>query len=73
VIHKAVDEPVDDAHTEGMPAVHLGALQVACRQCRALAGRPCVDPRGYLAGKPHGRRLLDWRDLERDEAPTTTR
>ena len=51
----------------------VGALQVACRACRALAGRPCVDARGYLAPRPHGRRLLDWRELERQEhsAPAT--
>lgn len=45
----------------------IGVLQVSCRQCRALAGRPCVDARGYLAEHAHGRRLLDWRELEAAE------
>lgn len=55
------------AHTGPMPATLVGALQVSCRQCRALAGRPCVDARGYLAERAHGLRLLDWRELERDD------
>ena len=49
-----------------------GALQVSCRQCRALAGRPCVDARGYLAERTHGLRLLDWRELERRDAAEVT-
>lgn len=51
-----------------MSAPAVGALTVACPSCRAVAGRPCVDARGYLyAGGVHQRRRADWLAVEEAE------
>ena len=52
--------------TVGRPAV--GAMTVACPSCRAVAGRPCVDSRGYLyPGGAHVLRHQDWLAAEERE------